>query len=235
MEPAAIIEQGNISESVYIIDPPGKTAFEKAVLQRLENIEQTQKTILLKLTNDSMIDPVLKRSRRNIQSSIVEFLPIDNLESLQNMEKALKDNDIADQIKEKLSIVCGSDKGKGANNCFALVDVMFTRKFLTKCSWSGGSRGDVKTCFKMFTRVIKLFFEIIYQSDNAFTFQECESFFKIILKNSVKRLSAKLMRKSTPRNRRKKVNKTENLIITATDASDQINQLLTESMLAQGT
>lgn len=133
------------------------------------------------------------------------FRPIDNLDSLENLENVLKEETSVAELKKKLSVVCAIGKGKGPNNCFVLVDVMFTRNFLTKCSWAGGSRTEgTKICFKGFNRVIQLFFSIIYDSDNTYSLVDCEAFFKNILRNAVRRNCSKRQRASSTKLRLKK-------------------------------
>lgn len=94
---------------------------------------------------------------------------------------------------------------------------MFDRSFLLTCSWAGGSRSiETKVCFKSFTKVIKLFFDIVHDSDNYFTLNECHTFFKNVLKNSNQRCKSQNARKSATKKRPKKT------------ANDNTNKILNE-------
>lgn len=99
-------------------------------------------------------------------SEITDFQLIQNKEQLQNLEQLLLSSDKVSEIKKQLSVVCGKGKGREINNAYALIDAMFNRNFLKSCSWAGGSRTtSSKICFKSFTNVIKLFMNIIHESD----------------------------------------------------------------------
>lgn len=82
-------------------------------------------------------------------------------------------------------------------------DVMFTRRFLTGCSCGGGSKNATskKHCFKAYSRVITLFFEVIKHSDKSVTLLECETFFKNILKNSERRNASEMLWASATKTR----------------------------------
>lgn len=108
---------------------------------------------------------------------------------LENFEDMLKHSDVKQEIRNKLNVVCSKGKRKGYNNCFKLIDTMFSRKFMTECSWLGDSRIESpKVRFKSFVNTLNLFFEIIHDSDETFTNMECEIFLKRVLKNSKKRI-----------------------------------------------
>lgn len=196
-----IVEPGSTSETVYFIDPNliEKPKPKLTVEERLEKIEKLQENILNKLSSlGAKLEEFLRKTQQEKVTSYLEFKPIDDILALQNFEEVLKQKDCLISFKEKLSLVCGSGKGRGLNNCYALVDVMFTRRFLTECSWAGGSKNAAskKNCFKAYSRIINLFFEVIQHSDKTFTLLECETFFKNILKNSERRNAAKMLRAS---------------------------------------
>ncbi|XP_069363481.1 uncharacterized protein [Maniola hyperantus] len=192
-------------QTLLWLNPPEKNNFQETVLKRLETIENGQMNIMMKLSElGAQIEGFLHQTQQEKLSTVVGFEPIDSVEDLEQFNELLKDKESSDKLKEKLAVVCGTGKGKGTNNCFSLVDVMFTRRFLTECSWAGGSRNDKKkTCFKAYNRVISFFFDLIYNSDKKFTVLECETFFKNILKNSVRRNSSKLLRTSATKARGK--------------------------------
>lgn len=231
-----IVEQDTASETLYLLsqNPPLKSNFEETVLKRLDNIENTQEKIIYQLSQVStQIDAFLRQSQQQKLNSQMGFKKIDNIDELQNFNDELKNKESVDIFKEKLSLVCGSGKGNGLNNCFALIEVMFTRRFMTECSWAGGSKKSEikKNCFKAHTRVINLFFEVIHHSDNTFTLLECETFFKNILRNSERRYAAKMLRASATKKRSKdKGKKSKTTIMQDNDPAIQTNR--TDSELA---
>lgn len=142
----------------------------------------------------------------NIQRNENDFEQITNISMLQNFEDMLKNFDIKQEIRNKLNVVCSKGKGKGYNNCFMLIDTMFSRKFMTECSWLGGSRMESpKVRLKSFVNTLNLFFEVIHDSDETFTKMECEIFLKRVLKNSKKRFVSKGLRTSTRKRRRRQL------------------------------
>lgn len=90
----------------------------------------------------------------------------------------------------------------GWSVALSIVDSFFERRFLTTCSWTGSGHGTSKITFKRYHSIIGVFHEIIRFSDESFTIEETERFFKSVLKNAVKRTAAKLMRKSTKKHRK---------------------------------
>lgn len=142
----------------------------------------------------------------NIQRNENDFEQITNISMLQNLEDMLKNSDVKQEIRNKLNVVCSKGKGKGYNNCFMLIDTMFSRKFMTECSWLGGSRMESpKIGLKSFVNTLNLFFEIIHDSDETFTKMECEIFLKRVVKNSKKRFISKGLRTSTRKRRRRQL------------------------------
>lgn len=76
----------------------------------------------------------------------------------------------------------------GKTSCYTLVDYFFKRDFLLNFSWSGGSRDtEKKSCFKIYTNIIKTFHLIIEKADNQFSLKQCQDFFKSIVKNAKRR------------------------------------------------
>ena len=135
----------------------------------------------------------------------ISFKPISKKEELDAFEDQLKDPTMVSTFKDKLAVVCGNGKGRGSSNAYALVDAMFTRHFMTTCSWAGGSRNMTpKNCFKAYTRTIDLFFELINNSDKTYTKMECENFFKNIMRHAESRNKIKFLRASSSKCRPKR-------------------------------
>lgn len=59
---------------------------------------------------------------------------------------------------------------------------------MTMCSWTGGSRSEVrKVAFKIYERTIQLFFDIIRYAHPTFTEIKMQQFFQCVIKNSKSR------------------------------------------------
>lgn len=136
---------------------------------------------------------------------IVGFSQIGDLEQLKNLESMLSNKQQFIEYFDKLKIICGSNTTtKGINHCYVLVDKFFTRKFFTLCSWAGGSKGDIaKFPFKIYENVICLFFKLVNLADPKFSFEECQDFFKNVIRNSQRRSNSLNVRTSKTKNRPK--------------------------------
>lgn len=76
----------------------------------------------------------------------------------------------------------------GKNCAFILLDEMFTRNFLVKCSWSGGSRlGEKKIMFQSGTNITALMLTVIKEIIIDFTFKNLRDFIGTQLRNSKRR------------------------------------------------
>lgn len=194
---------------------------QESILQNQKTILQNQKIILTKLASLSLeLEEGLIKINKSSQpavlvdnaakTSIEIFTQVDSVASLTALEKALEDDRYSDSLLQKLSIIYGSNgKRQGLNVAYRLLDDMFSRKLMTQCSWAGGSRGEnVKVAFKSYKNIIVFFFKIVQQADNHFTLEECEQFFKNILKNSTRRSNLKVTggRASTCKRRPKNLN-----------------------------
>ncbi|CAH1155430.1 unnamed protein product [Phaedon cochleariae] len=163
--------------------------------------EIIQQLVTLQTTLDMMASHsvINNRTYAGYQNTLIAardeifFEPIDNLTALEKFESKLANKkDMEDNIL-KFSYVCGrNESGNGINNCYILVDKIFTRKFMTLCSWAGGARdGKEKIPFKMYKNVIGLVFRVVRLSDEDFTLKSCEEFFKAVIRNSTRRSSRK--------------------------------------------
>lgn len=174
------------------------------VLENQKLCYEGQQLMMLNLSQTlTQFEEFMKRKTQNTE--ILDFQRINDCVQLRRLEQLLENPEQELELKRKLASVCGKGKGRGINNAYALVDVMFDRKFLKTCSWAGGSRStESKICFKSFTKVIKFFFDIVFESDNSFTLTECHIFLKNVLKNSSQRCKSKNLRTSTTKHRPKK-------------------------------
>lgn len=123
---AAILEQIRTNETYSL------TIFEKlaSLEAALDHIWEKQKNCVCKAKVDSISVPGS------------EFIKqIDSLEDLKRLEETLKDSIEMKNHIEKLSNVCGRrGNGNGIDTCYILIDQLFSRRFMTLCSWAGGAR-----------------------------------------------------------------------------------------------
>lgn len=88
-----------------------------------------------------------------------------------------------------MTLICGENgKMNGINCSYILVDHFFTRRFMTMCSWAGGSRNsEGKIPFKIYENVMNLFHSLVQKADRDFSMIHCQQFFKSVIKNSTRR------------------------------------------------
>lgn len=107
-------------------------------------MKKMEDNILHKLSYIStQVDTIAERNMMVGKKDKIEnvaFEIIFNKEYLNTFEQMLEDPMYRANIKTQLSCVCGKGKGRGLSNAYSLVDVMFTRHFMTQCSWGGGSK-----------------------------------------------------------------------------------------------
>ncbi|CAB3245036.1 unnamed protein product [Arctia plantaginis] len=129
------------------------------------------------------------------------------VKELEELESLLTDKQQKNKLLKQYSFVCSQSDGRGGTCAYKILDVFFTRDFLYKCSWTGGSRGtsdNVKNPLKAYKNVLKFYYELIHIWDQTYTIENNENFFKTVLKTSVKRKLSKNERASTKRRRTKK-------------------------------
>lgn len=85
----------------------------------------------------------------------------------------------------------------GRKIAYALVDKLFSREFLTQCSWTGSSkRNSPKHNFSTATSFFKAFYEIVKKADTRYSMTEAKEFFQLkVLRNSATRLQQTLSKK----------------------------------------
>lgn len=122
--------------------------------------------------------------------------PVSNHQELQELEKYFNDNNNFSKTVESMTFICGSSgKSKGVDSCYKLIDYFFTRDLLLNCSWTGTSRqrDEGKIPLKYFCNTRKCFLTLVMKSDKYFGEQECDKFFKTVIKNAKQRLNPKIM------------------------------------------
>jgi len=122
------------------------------ILSNQNMFQEQQNMILQQLAKlevilDKTVDTIDKQSCscqpsqvRNTCGSTIMFKEITTLQELEDFEAKLSDKKNMDSFVGEFSKICGRGTGNGINNCYMLVDKIFSRKFMTLCSWAGGSR-----------------------------------------------------------------------------------------------
>lgn len=186
------------------------------IMTTLENVLENQHKIMKELSNFQVVfemamkkrnaDNAVASSSQN-SSKISPFQPIDCLEDLKEINEKLKDTEVFNEYVDRLSFICGRDtKIKGIDHSYMLVDKFFTRKFFTLCSWAGGAKvPNTKFPFKFYENVISLFFKLVRLADQRFTLEDCEDFFKSVIRNCVRRNNSSMIRTSRSKNRPKQL------------------------------
>lgn len=198
-------------------------------------LQNNQQNIMLKLASvtTSVEEYMMKMTRKESDKAISTFETISDVQKLQEFENNLKNPELREEVLNRLSIICSKGKGRGESNAYVLVDAMFSRQLMTQCSWAGGTRcaENPKTYFKSFIYTRDLFFDIIHKTDKQFTKDDCDNFFKKVLRHSVARNASLQLRRSAAKNRPKKKdsNCQKNNENIAGEASNPINLSICQS------
>lgn len=174
------------------------------IIQQLAKYEATLNVMANKINKTPCTNDTYENEKKATNISIDKIKTADELDKLETL---LQDNATVQDYVDRLSIVCGQKgNGNGLNHCYLLVDRLFSRQFLTLCSWAGGSRDKKeKIPFKIYKNVINLFFKIIHLSDTTFTIKDCEEFFKSIIRNATRRSQSNMVRTSSIKRRPRKL------------------------------
>ncbi|KAF5283126.1 hypothetical protein FQR65_LT14055 [Abscondita terminalis] len=209
------------NQNVLLQSLASKEVQEK-VAGKLGTIQTTLDTLVsnINFTNSQTIKNCRFCEKRSNSSDETSFNIIETYNDVENFERILlSDKTKLQNYVEKFSYICGKKgNGNGLNNCYLLVDRIFSRKFMTLCSWAGGARDNKeKIAFKMFKNTIHLFFQIINMSDETFTLKDCEEFFKNVIRNSKKRHESSMLRTSKTKRRPNNLSYKERLKVTQLD------------------
>lgn len=169
------------------------------MMSKLASMSAQLKTIAKQYNNNTTLTTydVSSTSSSKVSSPIIE-----NKKQLDDFENDLNDPEKKKTLLSKYSIFF-KGRGQAITCAYILMDALFSRKFLTKCSWAGGSRGEEgKIAFKSYKNILIFLYEVIQECDSNFSLLDCYSFVKTILKNSIKRCQSKGLRMSAKRRRR---------------------------------
>lgn len=176
-------------------------------------------------------------SKEQVKLKKFSLSPVQSLDDLKALEESCKNEDFVKAAVRSVGHHMGKNlqTGNGATVCLQVVDFLFSREFLTKCSWTGLSRtrsedgGLVKKiALQQYEGAVDLFYQIVAYSDPIFPAEECKSFLRRCLQNSKQRFEeVKGMRNSASRKRRKKIHNA-NASKDAVGSSDEDNASVSE-------
>ncbi|XP_049530385.1 uncharacterized protein LOC125948425 isoform X3 [Anopheles darlingi] len=152
-------------------------------------------------------DKAALHSRRSSESSLDNslslFSPVSCLLDLENLEELAKDKNYVNCVKTHIQGILGTRRmtqtsalhqqnmsgntRTGQTYCLQIVDLFFTRFFMTQCTWTGISIKSVagkKIALKDFVHVIDMFYETVHYVDPTFTKEDTESFLKQVLERA---------------------------------------------------
>lgn len=161
---------------------------------RLTKVEKGMSTIIAKIDilTDKTVIPVSMRRRKN---NNVGFEPIKNVQELKTFELDLSDNSYFNEIATWLEN--NMYENTLENRMIEIMDLIFTKQFLTECSWTGISKGKEKIALMTYKNVLELFRFYSSTSDSENSMRNVAIFFMKKLKNATKRATTKGLRKST--------------------------------------
>lgn len=90
------------------------------------------------------------------------------------------------QVLSKFGSIFGKGSGGGGGTiALQLIYKFFTKEFLFKCSWTGGTRsaGCIKITFKDYPNEIDLFFKTVQHCDPTYTYVNTVQFLQSRIKN----------------------------------------------------
>ncbi|KAF5277589.1 hypothetical protein FQR65_LT15934 [Abscondita terminalis] len=213
--------EGQVGDTIEVNKTSSSTQDDKfnTLLSNQTTIIENQIRIIQQLAkHESLFDELIKNSMSNSDGLAtsktskkavltIPVEPIDSVEKLELLESKLKDEKECQFILNGMSIICGrTRRGCGIDHCYNLVDKFFTREFMTKCSWAGGTRDKInkeKIAFKSYKRVINLFFRLVHLADDDFSLEECHAFLKNVIRNSTRRNQSVFVRTSRSKKRPK--------------------------------
>ncbi|XP_049530395.1 uncharacterized protein LOC125948425 isoform X11 [Anopheles darlingi] len=126
---------------------------------------------------------------------VLPFTPVSCLFELEKLEEKAKDMHFVNYVKMQVNRIVGLDveEGKGYSYCWRILDLFFTRFFMTQCTWSGRlnkkpSDGvSKKIRFKDFNYMINLIHQAANYADPLFSRENAETVLKLAFKRAIRR------------------------------------------------
>uniref|UniRef100_A0A182M266 DUF4806 domain-containing protein n=1 Tax=Anopheles culicifacies TaxID=139723 RepID=A0A182M266_9DIPT len=113
--------------------------------------------------------------------------------------EALNENLLNSVFQEEIYhwLTCNITETQSENRMTEAMDLLFTKKFMTKCSWTGVGRGAEKIPMMRMVNITKLFRRIGTHNGVIVNQRMVMLFFMKKLKNAVRRTEMKHLRRST--------------------------------------
>uniref|UniRef100_A0A182YFN3 DUF4806 domain-containing protein n=1 Tax=Anopheles stephensi TaxID=30069 RepID=A0A182YFN3_ANOST len=169
--------------------------------QRLTNLETSLMEINGKLDFlgdqfQSILQSVAKPAQQKRPFVDIGFKAIDSLEQLEAFNAELAKPEYEEKVVQWLEGYI--TEGRSEHRMSDAMDVLFTRKFLTHCSWTGIGKGTQKIAMMQMTNVTRLFQRIGTTPFVTVNHKLVAIFFMKKLKNAFKRVQAKGLRSTIP-------------------------------------
>ncbi|XP_041773366.1 uncharacterized protein LOC121594322 isoform X2 [Anopheles merus] len=161
--------------------------------ERLEKLERAMSTVLAKLDIllDKTVIPVSMRRKRND----IGFQVVSSIEELSILESNLAQPDYFNEVSSWLEHNIWEITPE--NRMIEILDLIFSKKFLTLCSWTGIGKGKEKVPMMTHKNILELFRLHGSTEEAVVTDKVLARFFMKKLKNATKRAYSKGLRKST--------------------------------------
>ncbi|XP_062549609.1 LOW QUALITY PROTEIN: uncharacterized protein LOC134214220 [Armigeres subalbatus] len=140
------------------------------------------------------------------EQPLFRFDPIEHEQQLSDLENKLTDDDYKSSMIKWLRLNVSGDCVD--NRMLGVLDMLFSKEFQTKCTWTGASRKGPKIAIMPNRNILQMLFQQLGSDDSEIVTQlKLTNFFMRKLKNSLKRLTATGMRRGTRHVRRVKQRK----------------------------
>ncbi|XP_062550627.1 uncharacterized protein LOC134215454 [Armigeres subalbatus] len=182
---------------------------QQQINKRLDALEK--RVTVISDQNTAIFQATVKQktqSKTEIEETLsFNFTPMETEHELVDLEKKLEHKTFSEKLVKWLRV---NVSGKCAEDrMLCVLDLMFTKKFQTMCTWTGVSRKGPKTAIMPNRNILEIF-QILGSDDMEVVNQrELAAFFMKKLKNSLKRLTITGVRRSTRHVRRRKVELTK--------------------------
>ncbi|XP_052900245.1 uncharacterized protein LOC128306698 [Anopheles moucheti] len=184
---------GTIIRKIDFLTNKTTPNFNPEINHRLDRLEHITSTIAAKLDIllDKSITPVNQR-RKTIN---IGFEIISSEEEIKTFEANLNEisyfNEISSWLEDNIFEITPD------NRMIEILDLLFTKQFLTEFSWTGISKGKQKIAMMTFKNILELFRFHGSTNDTTITQKDVARFLMKKLKNAAKRALIKGLRKST--------------------------------------
>uniref|UniRef100_A0A182K5D1 DUF4806 domain-containing protein n=1 Tax=Anopheles christyi TaxID=43041 RepID=A0A182K5D1_9DIPT len=202
MKMDCIVKEINIPNLSVAHDHVLKMNGEFVETQNTTELSATPIPLTVDCSNVQNEDDTSKKEARPVQkvpmTCDIDFKQIDCLESLENLNDKLLETAYQDKIYEWLNGQITEVKSE--NRMTEAIDLLFTKRFMTKCSWTGVGRGSEKIAMMRMVNISKLFRRIGTNESTIVNQRMVMMFFMKKLRNAVRRSEMKHLRKSTSHN-----------------------------------